>query len=248
MPVGRRNIKITVEYDGASYFGWQRQPNHMTIQQRLEEAVEAVTQAHTTVHGSGRTDTGVHARGQVAHLHTESSIPPEKFPYALNAHLPHDIAVLSAEDVAADFHARFSALSKTYAYTILNQPIRSPTRERYATRVWPAVDVSLMQQAASCLVGEHDFAAFQSEGSRPGSTVRCVTRAELASDPPLIVFWIEANGFLYNMVRAIVGTLLLVGHGKVSPSRFRSVLESGARDQAGPTAPARGLCLMQVTY
>ncbi len=243
-----RNIKITLEYDGTEYFGWQRQPNCVTVQQRVEEAVEAVTQARAAVIASGRTDTGVHAEGQVAHFRTASAIPIEKFPPALNANLPADIAVLAAEEARPDFHARYDAKSKTYRYTILNQPIRSPLRARYSARMWPALDVERMQEAARALVGRRDFAAFQSQADPERNSVRTVTRAEFVARPPLIEFWIEADGFLYNMVRAIVGTLALVGRGKLSPADFEAIIRSRDRGQAGPTAPAQGLCLVRVQY
>ena len=243
-----RNIKITLEYDGANYFGWQRQPSHVTVQQRLEEAVAAVTQARSTVIGSGRTDTGVHAKAQVANFRTRSHIPGPKFPFALNANLPPDIAVTAAEDAAPDFHARFDAKAKTYRYTLLNAPIRSPLHSPYTYRVWPPLDTAAMQQAAQCLVGEHDFAAFQTEGRPDRSSVRTVTRADFVEHDPIIEFWIEADGSLYNMVRAIIGTLIRTGRHKISPNEFAEILASASRPAAGPTAPAQGLCLMEVKY
>jgi len=243
-----RNIKIVVEYDGTNYHGWQRQPEHCTIQQCLEEAVEAVTQTCTTVHGAGRTDAGVHALAQVANFRTRSRISIERFPLALNAHLPPDIAVKHAEEVRLDFHAQFDAKSKLYRYTLLNQQIRSPLLGRYAYRCWPELDVSLMQRAALHLLGEHDFSAFETESRWERPRVRHVTRAEFIAEPPRIDFWIEANGFLYNMVRAIIGTLLLVGWRKLSCDDFRNIIASKDRTFAGPTAPPQGLCLMRVTY
>jgi len=246
--VAERNIRITIEYDGTDYFGWQRQPHHVTVQQRVEEAVEAVTQTRTHVNASGRTDTGVHAQGQVANFHTVSAIPAEKFHLALNANLPRDIAVLDAADAPADFHARFDAKSKTYRYTILNQPIRSPLHERCATRIWPQLDVLRMQAAAAHLMGERDFAAFQSEASSGRTSVRTILRAEIVHAHPMIEFWIAANGFVYNMVRAIVGTLIPVGQGKLTPDEFATILDSADRAAAGATAPPQGLCLMRVEY
>lgn len=243
-----RNIKITIEYDGTDYFGWQRQPNHATVQQRVEEAIEAVTQTRTRVIGSGRTDTGVHAKGQVASFRTRSAIPIGKFPLALSANLPPDIAVIEAQDVPADFHAQYSAKSKTYRYRILNRHARSPLHSRYSARVWPELDVTQMQRATTHLIGEHDFAAFQTEAKSGRSSVRTVTRTDLIESEPFIELWIEANGFLYNMVRAIVGTLNLVGHHKIRPDAFARILGSGDRGQAGPTAPPQGLCLMEVKY
>lgn len=244
----KRNVKITIEYDGTDYFGWQRQPNHVTVQQRIEEAIEAVTQIRTTLLGSGRTDTGVHAKGQVANFRTRSAIPVGKFPLALSANLPADIAVTGAEDVPLDFHAQYGAKSKTYRYRILNRHIRSPLYSRYSARVWPVLDIDHMQEAATHLIGERDFAAFQTEANSGRSSIRTVTRADLIESTPFIEFWIEANGFLYNMVRAIVGTLNLVGHHKIHANDFAQILRAGDRSQAGPTAPPQGLCLMEVRY
>jgi len=243
-----RNIKITVEYDGTDYFGWQRQPNHVTVQQRIEEAIEAVTRTRSMLTGSGRTDTGVHAKGQVANFRTRSAIPVDKFPLALNANLPSDIAVTEAQDVPLDFHAQYCAKSKTYRYRVFNRHIRSPLYSRYSTRVWPKLDLAPMQRAAARLMGEHDFAAFQTESSSGRSSVRTVTRADLVEAEPFIELWIEANGFLYNMVRAIVGTLSLVGHHKIHPDGFAQILRTRDRGQAGPTVPPQGLCLMKVEY
>jgi tRNA pseudouridine38-40 synthase len=243
-----RNIKLTIEYEGTAYLGWQRQPQGMTIQEALEESLRQITGETTQVTGASRTDTGVHARGQVANFRTDSVLPVERFQSALNALLPLDIAIVAAEEVPEDFHSRFSAQSKLYHYTIWNQRVRPVLDRRFCWHVrWP-VEMASLREASACLIGEHDFAAFQSANAQSETTVRIIERADWEMNAPRLTFAIEANGFLYNMVRALVGTLLDVGRGKMTPAEFRRVLESGQRAQAGRTAPARGLCLMRIRY
>jgi tRNA pseudouridine38-40 synthase len=243
-----RNIKLTIEYEGTAYLGWQRQPQGMTIQQALEESLERITGQAPQVIGASRTDTGVHARGQVANFKTDSAMPVERIQSALNALLPMDIAILAAEEVPEGFNARFSARSKLYHYTIWNQRVRPVLDRRFCWHVrWP-VALEPLRAASQFLIGEHDFAAFQSANAQSETTVRAVERADWELNLPRLTFAIEANGFLYNMVRALVGTLLEVGRGKITPAEFHRVLESGERTQAGRTAPASGLCLMRVRY
>ena len=243
-----RNIKLTIEYEGTSYLGWQRQPQGMTIQQALEERLQQVTGQMPQVTGASRTDAGVHARGQVANFKTDSEIPVERIQGALNALLPRDIAVVAAEEVPEDFNARFSARSKLYHYTIWNQRVRPVLDRRFCWHVrWP-VELEPLRAASACLLGAHDFAAFQSANAQSETTVRVVERADWELNVPRLTFAVEANGFLYNMVRALVGTLLEVGRGKITVAEFRRVLESGERAQAGRTAPARGLCLLRIRY
>ncbi len=243
-----RNIKLTIEYEGTAYLGWQRQPQGMTIQEALEEALKQITGETTQVTGASRTDTGVHARGQVANFRTDSAIPVERFQSALNALLPLDIAIVAAEEVPEDFHARFSARSKLYHYTIWNQRVRPVLDRRFSWHVrWP-VELAPLREASEYLIGEHDYAAFQSANAQSETTVRVIELADWELNAPRLTFAIEANGFLYNMVRALAGTLLDVGRGKMTPAEFRRVLESGQRAQAGRTAPARGLCLMRIRY
>ena len=243
-----RNIKLTIEYEGTAYLGWQRQPQGMTIQEALAESLRQITGETTQVTGASRTDAGVHARGQVANFRTDSAIPAERFQSALNALLPLDIAIVAAEEVPEDFHARFSARSKLYHYTIWNQRVRPVLDRRFCWHMrWP-VEMASLREASACLIGEHDFAAFQSANAQSETTVRIIERADWEMNAPRLTFAVEANGFLYNMVRALVGTLLDVGRGKMTPAEFRRVLESGQRSQAGRTAPARGLCLMRIRY
>ncbi len=243
-----RNIKLTIEYEGTAYLGWQRQPQGMTIQQALEEALGQITGERPQVVGASRTDTGVHARGQVANFKTDSALPVERIQSALNALLPLDIAIVAAEEAPEDFNARFSARSKLYHYTIWNQRVRPVLDRRFCWHVrWP-VELEPLRAASQCLVGEHDFAAFRSANAQSETTVRVIERADWELNVPRLTFAVEGNGFLYNMVRALVGTLVEVGRGKMTPAEFGRVLESGERAQAGRTAPARGLCLMRIRY
>ena len=244
-----RNIKLTVEYEGTHYLGWQRQPQGMTIQEALEDAIEKTTGVKTAIVGSGRTDAGVHARGQVANFHTASDLEAERFQGALNALLPRDIVVLDAEEVPEKFNSRFSARSKLYQYAIWNDRVRPCLQREFCWQVRWDLDHALAREAAQTLIGRHDFACFESSGAETKTTVRTVTRASWeVVEPKRIVFSIEADGFLYNMVRAIVGTLVDVARGKMPPSRVAEMIASGDRRTAGPTAPPQGLCLMEVRY
>jgi tRNA pseudouridine38-40 synthase len=243
-----RNLKLTLEYDGTHYLGWQRQPQGMTIQEALESAVLQITGEETQVIGAGRTDAGVHARGQVANLHTTTPLTPERFRGALNAVLPRDIAVLEVEEVPDDFNSRFAARSKLYRYTVWNQRVRPVFERGFCWHVRWEIDLDLLAHASAMLPGEHDFSAFRSSNTDTETTVRTVYRAEWRRDEPKLLFEIEGNGFLYNMVRALVGTLVEVGRGKISPAEFGRILESKDRTRAGRTAPAQGLCLMRVDY
>ena len=243
----RRNVKLTIEYDGTAYHGWQRQANATSIQQVLEEGIASIVGHGVTLYGSGRTDAGVHALGQVASFQTDSTIPADGLHHAINTAVPKDIAVVGAEDVPDGFHARYSATGKTYRYTIVCRPVRPAVGAAYVHWLRRELDVEAMRAAASRFVGEHDFAAFESESSGE-NTVRIVTRAEWVAEGNVLRFYVAANGFLYNMVRAMVGTLIEVGLGKREAGDIPRLLASGDRMQAGPTAPAKGLCLMQVEY
>ena len=242
-----RTIKLVIEYEGTRYHGWQAQAGGNTIQQVLADAIEAVVHEPARLHGSGRTDAGVHALGQAAHFQTCSSIPAAQLVHAINAHLPDDIAVISAEDVPETFHARYSARRKTYRYTILSRPLRPVLGRRFVHHIKRPPDVPRMRQAAQCLIGEHDFAAFETHSGGRNS-VRTVERLDITQDGRRITIEITANGFLYNMVRSIAGTLLEVGRGALEPADMQRILESKDRSQAGPTAPACGLCLVSVEY
>ena len=244
-----RNIKITVEYDGTRYLGWQRQPQGMTVQEAIEGALEKVTGQKIGVVGSGRTDAGVHARGLVANFKTDSHIEVERFRGALNALLPRDIAVRDAMEVPDDFNSRFSARSKHYRYTIRNHRVRPAIDRDFCWHVRWEMDHALAQEAAQVLLGRQDFACFESANAESNTTVRTVTRADWQADGTGRVFFnIEADAFLYNMVRAIVGTLVDIARGRFPLQRMAEIIASRDRTQAGRTAPPQGLCLMEVRY
>jgi len=243
-----RNLKLTLEYEGTNYLGWQRQPQGLTIQEALETAVREITGETVQVIGASRTDAGVHARGQAANFATASPLPPERFRGALNALLPRDIAVLECVEVPESFNARFAAKGKLYEYTIWNQRVRPALQRDFCWHVRWETDLDRLQEASAMVVGEHDFSAFRSANSDIETTVRTMFRAEWRREGPRLLFQIEGNGFLYNMVRAVTGTLIDVGRGKISLDGFRRILESKDRALAGRTAPAQGLCLVRVDY
>ena len=245
----RRNIRLLLEYDGTGYHGWQRQLDAATIQGVLEAAVARLTQAPVAIIGSGRTDAGVHARGQVANFRTESRLPLQAFHQGLNSLLPKDIAVLEAIEAEPAFHARKSARAKTYEYRILNRRNRSPLARYSAWWLAPRLDLAAMAGAAAALMGEHDFTAFRASGSDNNNPVRRVLAAEWREEPGgWLSFTITATGFLRGMVRSLVGTMAEVGQGKAPPAILAELLASGARHLAGPTAPPQGLYLVEVFY
>lgn len=244
-----RNLKMVLEYQGTNYHGFQRQNNALTIQEVIEDKLSFLTKEKIAIISSGRTDAGVHAYGQVVNFLTSTSIPANKVALALNSLLPEDIAVKSVEEVALDFHARYSAVSKVYCYNIWNSSLPSALL-RYFVYFFPRkLDVEKMREGASYLLGEHDFTAFCNIKSSTKNYVRKVHRLEITEkEKNLLQLEIEANGFLYNMVRIIVGTLIQVGVRKRAPEEIRSVLASRNRNQAGNTAPALGLFLKEVKY
>lgn len=249
-----RNIKLLLQYDGTEYVGWAPQPNGISIAERLAGAIQQTTGERPNLQVAGRTDAGVHARGQVVSITTTTRIPVDRLPYALNSRLPADIVVVAAAEVPGSFHARFSARRKLYSYTIDNSPFPSPLLRRYAAFEPRTLDLSLMQAAAAILEGRHDFAAFRSTGGAAKTSVRTLYRLSVAEAPPgpavgrLLRIEAEGDGFLYNMVRIIAGTLLEVGLGRRTLEQVAAALTTGERNLAGKTAPARGLCLEQVWY
>jgi tRNA pseudouridine38-40 synthase len=244
-----RNIRLLLEYDGARYHGWQRQADALTIQQVLEESLQRLTGEKVALIGSGRTDAGVHARGQVANFRTASAIPLQAFYKGLNSLLPRDIAVLSASEAPPEFHARKSARAKTYEYRILNRETRSPLHHHYGWWIASPLNLAAMAGAAAVLPGEHDFTAFRASGSDNHNPVRRVLAATWREEPGgWLSFTITATGFLRGMVRSLVGTMAEVGRGKAPPTRLAELLTSGARHLAGPTAPPQGLYLVEVFY
>lgn len=243
------NVCCTVEYDGTDFFGFQRQPDRVTVQGTLEDALRGLTGVETAIYGAGRTDAGVHAAGQAFSFRTETNIPVERWPLALNSRLPRTIIVRDARLVCAGFHARKSPSTKAYSYTIDNAPLPSVFTDRYALHVRRPLDATAMNRAAAFLVGRHDFAAFRATGSSPvRTTVRHIVALEVTRHGSVIAIRAEADGFLYRMMRNIVGSLLLVGRGERPPDWLKDVLQAKDRQRAGPTAPARGLCLDAVKY
>ncbi len=210
------NIKLIIQYEGTNYIGWQKQPKGNSIQGgEIEKAIKQITGEEINLIGSGRTDSGVHAIGQVANFHTNSSIPPDRFMYALNSKLPEDISIVKSEKVAEDFHARYDAIGKRYKYLIYNHPIRNPLYRRFAHHVFYPLDYREMEEGLRYFVGTHDFASFMTSNSNVDSTIRNIHNAFLSKEGDLIAFSIEGNGFLYNMVRIIIGTLVEIGRGRI---------------------------------
>ncbi|MBI4583620.1 MAG: tRNA pseudouridine(38-40) synthase TruA [Planctomycetes bacterium] len=245
-----RNLKLTIAYDGTAYAGWQVQKEGPpTVQGELVKAVERIVVHPVELHGASRTDRGVHALGQVASLKTTRAIPEKKLLLAFNTYLPPDIVVTKVEEAEADFDARRSATGKHYRYTLLRSPVRSPFAGRFSLRWGGPLDLEAMRAAARHFVGDHDFQAFATHGKNPPPmAMRTVYEVSMVEDPPFLHFHVLGRSFLYNMVRAMVGTLLEVGGGRRSPSSVEEALRSRDRRRAGPTAPAQGLCLMRVFY
>ena len=243
-----RRVRLIIEYEGTAYAGWQTQPNGTAVQAVLEEALHAVTGERAALHGSGRTDSGVHARAQVAHFDTEARMAADKFAFALNAHLPRDIRVLLSEEAPPGFHARFDVREKRYRYAVQTGPHARVATRRTALHVHAPLDEALMRHAAADCVGEHDFSAFMSAGSRVDSAVRTVFASEWTRAGEYLYYDVAGSGFLYNMVRILVGTMLEIGKGGLPPDAVRRALASRARADAGPTAPAHGLTLCRVRY
>lgn len=243
-----RNIKLVLSYDGTDFSGWQRQPDRRTVQQVLEEAIGRLTGVESTTNASGRTDAGVHALGQVVHFYTASRHAPEVFVKALNAMLPRDVRVRSAREMPQAFHATLDARAKLYRYVIDNSPVADPFQLRYSDHVYQPLDVAAMNRAARHLKGRHDFHSFETHWPNRTSSVRTITHIAVNAMNHFVWLDVEADGFLYNMVRSIAGTLVLVGTGKWPESRVADALRAEDRREAGPTAPPQGLFLVRVRY
>lgn len=243
-----RNIKLLIEYEGTKYHGWQSQINALAIQDVIRNALKKLTDEDVNLTGSSRTDVGVHAFGQVANFLTESSIPADKFSHALNAVLPGDIVIKGSEEVDKDFHSRYNSKGKKYRYLIHNSIYPSALLRNRAFHVKYDLDADLMDKASKYFIGEHDFSAFKSTGSSVKSSERTITEATVSKSEDIIEFEIAGNGFLYNMVRIITGTLIDVGVGKIAPDDITAIIDSKDRKQAGKTAPAHGLYLVEVYY
>lgn len=239
--------KIVVQFDGTAYCGFQVQPNGISVQQVLTEAFQKIGNS-VAVTGSGRTDSGVHARAMVCHVDMTSTVPEKNIAKAVNAHLPSDVSVLSAEIAEDGFHARYSAKQKTYAYRLYVSDIALPLKERYSVRIKTSPDLDKMREGAKEFIGKKDFRAFLASGSSVQDTVREIYSIEIENQDQDITVKITGNGFLYNMVRIIVGTLLDVGYGKKTPEQVKEIIKSRERKNSGKTLPAKGLELFSVEY
>lgn len=248
--MAQANFKITIEYDGTEFHGWQRQKHERTIQGEIERALRLITEQQVLVIGSGRTDAGVHALGQVANFVCDTRLSPAEFQKALNSLLPAAIVIVASEQVDMAFHARYDVQRKLYRYSILNRPLRTAIGRRYAWHISRPLDLKAMRAAAGELIGHHDFKAFEGAGSPRSHSFRKVFRTDFirAQATDRLAFEIEADGFLRFMVRNIVGTLVRVGSGDIGVAEFREILLSKNRSRAGITAPPHGLFLVGVTY
>ena len=243
-----RNVRLRLSYDGSRFYGWQRQDGFESVQEAVEDAFGALVGERVVVRGAGRTDTGVHALGQVANAHVDTRLEDERLLFALNAHLPPGVAVERLETCRPDFHAQYDARGKRYAYLVSTRRVRSPFPDAYRHWVREPLDRGAMERAARVLVGEHDFRAFASSGSPRKSTVRTVSAVRIVARRERLAFVVQGTGFLYNQVRTMAGTLLDVGRGKLGPEDVEAILASGERSRAGPTAPPGGLYLVRVLY
>lgn len=243
-----RNIKLTIQYDGTNYHGWQRQKNALSIQKIIEDNLGRILNHKVTLYASGRTDAGVHALGQVGNFHTTSKLTPDVIKKALNSMLPQDIVITESVEVEEKFHARYQAKSRVYQYLIWNYKIPSPFFRRYSWFVATKLDLVKMQEAGSLLIGRHDFSSFQGANRTESSPIRKIIKIEIKNIGRFLIFTIEADSFLRHMVRNIVGTLVEVGKGKLSLDDFKKIIISKDRTKAGPAAPAHGLFLREVKY
>lgn len=243
-----KRVKLTIAYDGTNYCGWQIQPNGITIEEVVNKALRKLTGENITVIGASRTDSGVHAMGNVAVFDTETTIPSDRIAMAVNRILPEDIVVVKSEEVALDFHPRYCDCEKTYEYHIVNTRTLIPTKRLTNYFVSYELDIDKMREGASYLLGEHDFASFCNIKTDVENTVRIVKELEILKNNEEITIRISGNGFLYNMVRIIVGTLIRVGRGFYQPEQVKEILEAKNRKAAGVTAPPHGLMLMEIRY
>lgn len=244
-----KNIKLIIEYDGKDFNGWQKQPNKLNIQGTIEQAIKKITGEEVELNASGRTDAGVHSLGQVANFKTNSELPIEKWPLALNANLKKTIVIKSAEKVDENFHSRLTCKKKTYRYVINNSKYGTAIYRNLETHIPQKLDIESMQKAVKYFEGEHDFKAFKASGTSAKSSVRTIYKADVIQMPEdRIYIELTGNGFLYNMVRIISGTLVDVGLGKINPDEIPGIIESKEREKAGKTLPPQGLYLLNVEY
>jgi len=243
-----RNIKLTIRYDGTGYSGWQSQRNTPTIQEAIQNAIKAITSEKVSLIGSGRTDAGVHAEAQVANFKTRSKIPLANLKAAINSKLPKDILITHIEPAGPKFNAQKSAKSKLYRYTIMNSNDLDPLLRHFAAKVFYKLNIAMMRKAASYIVGRHDFRSFKATDGQEKNSVRTVKNIRIEKKGDLVYIYIEAGGFLYNMARNIVGTLVDVGRGRFKAGEVRDIISRKNIKFSGPTMPANGLCMVKVRY
>lgn len=243
-----RNIKLTIEYDGKDFNGWQKQPTKLNIQGTIEQAIKQITGEEVQLNASGRTDAGVHAFGQVANFKTNSQIPIDKFAIAINSRLKRSIVIKKAEEVEERFHSRLNCKKKTYRYVINNSTEGTAIYRNLETHIPQKLDVEKMKQAVKYFEGEHDFKAFKASGTSSKSSVRTIYKAEVYKEGDRVFIELTGNGFLYNMVRIIAGTLVDVGIGKIKPDEVPEIIKMQKRENAGKTLPPNGLYLLRVMY
>lgn len=245
-----RNIKLTIQYDGTNYQGWQKQKDRevATIQETLEKAISLLTKEEIKVQGSSRTDSGVHAKGFIANFKTTTNIPAAKYREAINAKLPEDIVIIESEEVEEDFNARYDAKGKTYSYAIINREIYPVIGRQYMYHVKRPLDVDAMKEACKYFIGTKDFISFRSSGSSTKTTVRTIKDLHIETNNDIIKIYVTGDGFLYNMVRIIVGTLIMVGRNSIKPEEVKDIIEVKDRTKAGSCVPAQGLILEKVFY
>ncbi|MCD7836110.1 MAG: tRNA pseudouridine(38-40) synthase TruA [Lachnospiraceae bacterium] len=246
--MGKKRVRMVVAYDGTNYHGWQSQNNGDTIEKQLNNALSELLNEHIEVIGASRTDAGVHALGNIAVFDTESTLPADKISYALNQRLPEDIRIQNSGEVPLDWHPRKCDSRKTYEYRIYYAKFPMPVKRLYSHFTYREMDTELMREAAAYLVGEHDFKSFCRSGAQTQSTVRTIYSAEVERQEAEVVIRICGNGFLYNMVRIIAGTLIEIGQGRLEPAEMKNILEACSREAAGPTAPACGLTLIKYEW
>ncbi|MDE5605081.1 MAG: tRNA pseudouridine(38-40) synthase TruA [Eubacterium sp.] len=243
-----RNLLVEISYDGSNYHGWQVQKNALTVQEVFQNAVEKVFCERIDIKGCSRTDSGVHANSYFVNFKTDKTIPADKVVMALNTYLPKDVAVLSCKEVFEDFHARYSVQSKEYVYKLYNGKIRNPFYNNYAFHYRYPINVDYLNEQAKAFIGTYDFSGFCSSNSDVEDTVRTVKNFEVSRDGDMVYFTVEADGFLYNMVRIMVGTLIFINEGKIKANELKEIIESKNRKRAGKTAPPQGLYLNRVNY
>ncbi|MDY6012531.1 tRNA pseudouridine(38-40) synthase TruA [Clostridium sp.] len=244
-----KNIKLTIEYDGTNYLGWQKQKSSKnTIQETIEIAISKIVKKEVAITGSSRTDSGVHAKGMVANFYTDSNVPPERFREAINTKLPDDIAIIKSEEVSEEFHSRYDSKGKTYCYTIINRDEKVALYKNFSYHVKEKLDIDEMKKACQYFIGKHDFKAFKTNGSSVKTSIRTIKDLHIENEGNIIKVFVTADGFLYNMVRIIVGTLIEVGRGKIKASDIENIIKEGKREKAGYCVPANGLVLEKVYY